>query len=41
MVNIKIILKKDQRSKFNIGDVVVSEDKEKPYLTPSWKMAAV
>jgi hypothetical protein len=41
MVNVKIILKKDQRSKFNIGDVVVSEDKEKPYLTTSWKMAAV
>jgi len=41
VMNIKIVLKQYKRSKFNIGDVIVSQDKEKPYLTASWKMAAV
>ena len=40
-INVKIILKQHKHSKLNIGDVVVSEDKEKPKMTPSWKMAAV
>jgi hypothetical protein len=40
MVNVKIILKNHRFSKFNIGDVVITKDKEKPLLTPSWKLAA-
>ena len=40
VVNVKIILTKHRFSKFNIGDVVITQDKQKPYLTPSWKLAA-
>ena len=40
IVNIKIILNQHQHSKLRIGDVVVSKEKG-PYLSQSWKLAAI
>ena len=40
IINFKIVLKQDLYSKFKIGDIIVSEEKEF-IQTPSWKFAGV
>ena len=40
IVNVKIVLNQHQYSKYKIGDVVVSKEKG-PYLSQSWKLAAI
>lgn len=40
IVNVKIVLNQHKYSKFKIGDIIVSKEKG-PYLSQSWKLAAI